>query len=196
MSTDDAPARLDVRAERTRRALQQAALHLARAHPLDDATIAEIAQAAGVNRSSFYQHYADRDTLLADAVEAAEIEVFAGLPMPDGIPATPPADMIDSLRHYEADAELYRRLLGERGSPIVAARIRSRFEQTARAGIIASGTTEFEGMPVEVAAAGIAGSTLGVLRAWLELDPRPGVEVAAEWVWRTLIGPGAPYASR
>jgi AcrR family transcriptional regulator len=187
--TDD---RVDARVERTRRALQHAALELAREDRFDDATVAEITDAAGVNRSSFYQHYDDRDTLLADAIEAAEIEAVGDHGTPTEVPAQLPPSMIASLRHFETDADLYRRLLGERGSPIVAARIRARFEAQARAGVISSGTTAFEGLPIDIVAAGIAGSCLAVIQAWLELDPRPNIETAADWVWRVLVGPGEP----
>ncbi|SFR70610.1 transcriptional regulator, TetR family [Agromyces sp. CF514] len=191
-STDD---RVDARVERTRRALQQAALELARAGRFDDATVADITDAAGVNRSSYYQHYDDRDSLLADAIEAAEIEAAASAPTPTSVPAQLPPSMIAALRHFETDADLYRRLLGERGSPIVAARIRSRFEAQARAGVISSGTTAFEGLPIDIVAAGIAGSCLAVIQAWLELDPRPSIETAADWVWRVLVGPGEPISA-
>lgn len=189
---DRADDRVDVRVERTRRALQQAALALARAGRFDEVTVAELTDAAGVNRSSFYQHYDDRDTLLADAIEAAEIEAVAHLGPPTGIPHQLPPSMVAFLAHFDADAELYRRVLGERGSPTVAARVRSQFEAQARAGVISSGTTAFEGMPIDVVAAGIAGSCLGVIQAWLAMDPRPDVETAAEWVWRVLVGPGEP----
>ncbi|GAA1824241.1 TetR/AcrR family transcriptional regulator [Agromyces salentinus] len=192
---DDREERVDARVERTRRALQRAALVLAREGRFDDATVAELTEAAGVNRSSFYQHYDDRQVLLADAIEAAEIEAVSELGTPTDIPDRLPESMVAFIAHFEADADLYRRLLGERGSPIVAARIRARFEAQARAGVISSGTTAFEGLPIDVVAAGIAGSCLAVIQAWLELDPRPDIETAAEWVWRVLVGPGVPIAS-
>ena len=43
---------------------------------------------------------------------------------------------------------------------------------------------------MEIVGAGIAGSALAVIEAWLAREPRPSVETAAEWVWRVLIGPG------
>ncbi|KQM82487.1 hypothetical protein ASE68_03665 [Agromyces sp. Leaf222] len=186
---------MDARVERTRRALQQAALDLARAGRFDDATVAEITDEAGVNRSSFYQHYDDRQLLLADAIEAAEIDAVADLGTPTDIPAQLPPAMIAFLQHFETDAALYRRVLGERGSPIVVARIRARFEAQARAGVISSGTTAFEGLPIDIVAAGIAGSCMAVIQAWLELEPRPSVEIAADWVWRVLVGPGVPLSA-
>ena len=43
---------------------------------------------------------------------------------------------------------------------------------------------------LDVVSAGIAGSALGVIEAWLARDPRPRVETAADWVWRVLVGVG------
>ncbi|MET4156986.1 TetR/AcrR family transcriptional regulator [Agromyces sp. PvR057] len=193
--SESSDERVDARVERTKRVLQQAALTLARDGRFDDATVAEITEHAGVNRSSFYQHYDDRQVLLADAIEAAEIEAVEGLDTPTDVPSHLPASMIAFLQHFDADADLYRRLLGSRGSPIVVARIRARFEAQARAGVISSGTTAFEGLPIDIVAAGIAGSCMSVIQAWLELDPRPSIETAADWVWRVLVGPGVPIAS-
>ena len=60
---------MDARVVRTRRSLQESLFALARERPLEELTVADIVQRAGVNRSSFYQHYADKDTLLADAID-------------------------------------------------------------------------------------------------------------------------------
>jgi hypothetical protein len=40
-----------------------------------------------------------------------------------------------------------------------------------------------------VRAAGLSGSVMGVLEAWLTRDPRPPVEIAVSWMWRMLLGP-------
>ncbi|WP_291378775.1 helix-turn-helix domain-containing protein, partial [Demequina sp.] len=60
---------MDVRVERTRRRLQEALFSLARERGLENVAVSDIAERAGVNRSTFYQHYADKDTVLADALD-------------------------------------------------------------------------------------------------------------------------------
>ncbi|PPL19930.1 MULTISPECIES: TetR/AcrR family transcriptional regulator [Microterricola] len=182
---------MDIRVERTRTSLQQALLALAQERPLDDITIASIVERAGVNRSSFYQHYSDKDTLLADALDAAEADAGASVPTLDGpLPLEPPSDLVAYLRHFETNAALYRLVLGQRGSSVAAARLRSRLEIAARDGVVASGSTAFDGLPLDVVGAGIAGSAIAVIETWLAREPRPSVETAAGWVWRVLIGPG------
>jgi AcrR family transcriptional regulator len=182
---------MDTRVERTRRSLQQALLELARENAPGDITIGDIALRAGVNRSSFYQHYSDKETLLADALDAAELDAGARVPTFDGpLPVHAPADFVAYLAHFETNAELYRIVLGERGSSVASARLRARFASAASAGVLESGSTAFEGVPLDVVGAGIAGSVLAVIETWLSREPRPPVETAAEWVWRVLVGPG------
>src|SRR5690606_15118949 len=71
---------VDPRIARTRRSLQEALFELARERGLDEISVADIAERAGVNRSSFYQHYSDKDTLLADAIDAVVEEAGTAIP--------------------------------------------------------------------------------------------------------------------
>lgn len=183
---------MDPRVARTRQSLQDALLALAREHPLDEITVGDIAEHAGVNRSSFYQHYSDKETLLADALEQALDEVsdqlFArGAPSPAGMPG----ELQSYLRHLAANASLYRRVLGEHGSAVVTERLRRRVERIVSDAVGQSDASAFAGIPLDVVAAGLAGTAIGVITAWLSHEPLPRVEVAADWLWRVLTGPGA-----
>ena len=184
---------MDVRVERTRRALQEALFELARERPLDEVTIADIAARAGVNRSTFYQHYSDKETLLADALDATAEAAGAALPELVERPYEPPQALFAFLEHVEENADLYRRVFGSPGSAVVTARLRRRIETIVGDGVVKSGTRAFEGLPLDVVAAGIAGSALGVIEAWLARDPRPPAAIAAVWVWRVLLGPGGAW---
>lgn len=181
---------MDVRIERTRRSLQEALFDLARDRPLEELTVADIAQRAGVNRSSFYQHYADKETLLADALDTAVERAGAFLPETITAPDGPQRALVAYLRHIDERADVYRRVLGRHGSAAVAARLRDRIEAVAREGLARMGAQAFEGVPTDVVSAGVAGSALGVIETWLARDPRPSIEIAAEWVWRVLVGVG------
>lgn len=187
---------MDPRVERTRRALQQALLELAREHPLDVVTVADIAERAGVNRSTFYHHYSDKETLLADALDAVAEDFGARLGEADVVtipPPRPPQALFAYLAHIADNAALYRQVIGDRGAGVVMARVRSRIEEIARTGLSVSGGGGYPGLPVDVVAAGITGSALGVVSAWLARDPLPPVDTAAEWVWRVLLGPGEAW---
>ncbi len=184
---------VDPRVARTRRSLQEALLGLARERPLDEIPVADIAERAGVNRSSFYQHYADKETLLADALDAVVGEYGARLEARDIVlDDGPPAALGAYLAHIDANATLYARVLGDQGSGVVRARVRRRVEAIARESILGADSPGYGVLPVDVVAAGVTGLALGVIGAWLARDPRPSVEAATDWVWRMMLGPGRP----
>lgn len=182
---------MDPRATRTREQLQQAVLALANERPLDDITIGDIAERAAVNRSSFYQHYSDKEVLLADALEVIIDAAAAPLrrQLQQGGPPAMPPELIGYLEHIAAYAPLYRSVLGEHGSAAVAARLRRRIEQIVGETVTATAATARDDVPVDVVSAGIAGSTLGVITAWVMRDPLPKVETAAHWLESVLLTP-------
>ncbi|CAN5280518.1 hypothetical protein BH11ACT3_BH11ACT3_18300 [soil metagenome] len=183
---------MDPRIARTRRSLQESLLELARERELDEISVADVAERAGVNRSSFYQHYADKETLLADALDAAAEDAGADLPSLIEVTLEPPHVLVAYLEHLDANATLYARVLGEHGSAVAVARLRSRLHEVVLDGISrSSDPVLFEGLPRDVVAASVAGSVMGVLTVWLQLEPRPKPGVAAGWLWRVLLGPVA-----
>ncbi|SDD48078.1 transcriptional regulator, TetR family [Sanguibacter gelidistatuariae] len=192
---------MDPRIARTRTLLQDALLSLARERDLDEIAVADIADRATINRSTFYQHYADKDTLLADALD--EQVRLAGADLTDlatlELSEDPPEVLVRYAEHLAENAALYRRALGEHGSPVATARLRRRITTIVMTGIClhADDYDRIE-LPVEIAAASITGSLIGVLTAWLDMDPLPAPDQAAAWVWTILApaqsAPGAPVA--
>jgi AcrR family transcriptional regulator len=182
---------VDPRIARTRRSLQEALFELARERDLDDISVADIAERAGVNRSSFYQHYSDKDTLLADAIDAVVEEAGAGIPVLAEISPEPPAILVEYLRHVEQNAAVYARVFGEHGSPLALARLSDRVQAIVIDAVATSHQEAFDDIPPDVLAAGLSGSVLGVLGVWLARDPRPPVETAVQWLWKVLLGPQA-----
>lgn len=189
--------RLDPRVARTRVLLQDALLELARERGLDAISVADIADRATVNRSTFYQHYADKETLLADALDEQALRAGADLTAlladdaaasPDRVAASAPEALARYTAHVAENADLYRRALAEGGSPIAVARLRRRIVDVALQGLRRHGAGRLEGLPPEIAASAFAGSLLGVLTAWLELEPLPPSADAARWAWAALSG--------
>ena len=183
-------ARTDPRIARTRRLLHDALLSLARERDLDTIAVADIADRATVNRSTFYQHYPDKETLLADALDEqarlAGADLSALLPLEES--DQPPAILVRYVEHLDENAALYRRALGETGSPLTMARLRRRITAIVTTGIEGHGfDADDSDLPVEIAAASITGSLIGVLTTWLEMDPRPSTERAASWAWQMLV---------
>ena len=174
---------MDIRVVRTRRALQEALLSLARAQPFHTITIGQITDRAEVNRSSFYQHYSDKETLLADALD--EVSDAVGPLSPDlshASPRDPSAELLLYFKHIEEHSDLYRLALNEGGSALAGLRIRRRFEQSIDKSFDFYDLSRYDGLPRDVACAAIAGSILAVIERWLARKPHPSVEEGARWV--------------
>lgn len=178
---------MDPRIQRTRASLQEALLRLCKKRDLDDVSVSEVAEAAGVNRTTFYQHYPDIDTLLADALDAIAVEASAQIEVDlaeDGV--TDPAEIIRNyLQHVHDNASLYRKVFNSSESPITVARLTDRVAAIAEGGMRASHVSE-EHIPIAVSAASMAGGFVGMLRAWLRQRPLPAAEVATGWAMITL----------
>lgn len=183
---------VDPRIARTRCSLQDALFALAKERGIDQVTVSDIADRAGVNRSTFYQHYADKETLLADALDLVADRAYARLK--DGLEFTvePPAVLVEFLGHIDDHAVLYRSVFTEPGWGLVLTRLRGHIRDAVAE--VASGDDYAAtlGVPLEVLAAGTAGSIVGVIGEWLTRDPLPAADVAAGWVWRVVLGPPAP----
>lgn len=187
---------MDPRVARTRESLQHALFALARERPLDDITVADIAERAGVNRSTFYQHYSDKDVLLADALDAVADEAGASLPERIPVGTEPPPVLRQFLEHVDENADLYRQILLERAGGPAFARLGERIETIVVDALPRAEVGLERELPPDVIAAAVSGSVLGVLRAWLAREPRPAVDVAVHWVWRSLMGPAVPLGDR
>lgn len=181
---------MDPRIARTRRSLQEALFELARERPLDDITVGDIAERAGVNRSSYYQHYSDKETLLADALDAAAETAVTKVSVTEAIAADLPPEshpwLLAYLDHIDKNASLYRRVLGDHGSAVAMSRSRRRLEFVVRDALAKSRFEPPPGVPLDVAAAGIIGSAIGVVTAWLNQPHHVPIETAAMWVGQTL----------
>lgn len=191
MTIQDDGARVDPRVLRTRRLLQDALLSLARERSLDEISVADVADRATVNRSTFYQHYPDTDTLLADALDAQA--ALVGADLTDIHPGTGAGEAPDVLvryaTHVAENVGLYRSALGEHGSPVAIARLRRRIAALALEGLDLHGSPPaLASMPRPIAAAALAGSVIGVLVAWLERDPLPPAQDVASWAWSAVSG--------
>jgi AcrR family transcriptional regulator len=187
----------DPRIQRTRASLQEALLTLCKKRDPDSVTVSEIAEAASVNRTTFYQHYPDVNTLLADALDAVADAAHAQLELQlPTLEQTGPGDIIARyLQHVFENAALYRKVLGASGSPILVARLTDRVSSIAEAGMRAKNFDESE-IPIPVAAASIAGSFVGIVRAWLSMKPMPHPEIATGWALATLAPIEAAAVSR
>ena len=181
---------MDPRVVRTRGRLQDALLALAREYPLESIAVADVTERAGVNRSSFYQHYTDKEALLADALSAQALAAGADLSelVATDLDPDPPAALLRWFVHVADHATLYRQALGGAAAPEAAAGMRRWMQEFVADTAREMGFAESDaGIPLDVFAAGLTWSLLGVAASWLEHDPLPAPDVAAGWAWRMLV---------
>ena len=181
---------MDPRITRSRAALHEAVIALAGEQALDDITVADITTRAGVNRSTFYQHFSDKGELLADALEAAVDAATAPLKaMGPAEPTDPmPPALLTYLEHIRDHASLYRRVLGDHGSGVVASQLRGHIGALAIEVVQRVVPEGAFTIPTDVVGEAFGGTAFGVVTAWLRHDPLPDVDTAAHWLWSMVIG--------
>ncbi|MEV7415145.1 TetR/AcrR family transcriptional regulator [Streptomyces sp. NPDC089919] len=120
----------DPRVRRTRALLRTAVLELAMEKDLDGITMGDIAERAQVNRATVYLHYKDREDLLLDATESTMEGVLEAAracrltaDAQELSPDATPVHLVRLFDHVHRHRAVYRRMLGEDGSPRFAARL-------------------------------------------------------------------------
>ena len=198
-------AAADRRTQRTRAALHQAlAAEIHAQGDLSKVTATGIAHAAGVTRRSFYTHYHDVESLVADV----ECELLDGLvetlstvssstldDLHDQILALQPASgAVEVLEYVRANGVLFQALMGPGGDPGFVARV----EDAARDAVIERAA---QGLPlaadspaVDYYVTSVICAELGVVRRWVAGGMKEDVEtMAAALTMFAFVRPGDLY---
>ncbi|MBD0421729.1 TetR/AcrR family transcriptional regulator [Streptomyces sp. TRM S81-3] len=119
--------------ERTCKLIRRALIELVEEKGFAEVTVGEIAARAPVNRATFYRYYRDKYALVEEIFQDVVSELSAGLG-PTGQVAT--RERIVGwerlFEHVGRHHRLYAALLGRRGDPWFAARLRERCVELAR----------------------------------------------------------------
>ncbi|WP_328846307.1 TetR/AcrR family transcriptional regulator [Streptomyces sp. NBC_00258] len=215
------PARpMDPRTRRSRSALETALRELIAERDLSQISVSDITKRAGVNRSTFYEHYTDVHDLAAAACTTVFDELVAAGPAavppatPDGGPPDNP--LPDLFAHVAEHAPLYRALLGDDGSARVINHLLQRMTVTAHirrnpaqdtgpyeadGAVLADGAVQPSPLaddpvapgstPHDPAAGFVAGAVLGSVVDWLRHGCPGTPEEMGAALWPLLIGVAA-----
>lgn len=188
---------LDPRVRRSRKWLQDALRRLVQERAYESITVQEIAACADVNRTTFYQHFHDKDDLLESIVADLLDQLFAeAAPSRIAAIAANPTEAPPYLRRvFEAvgrEAKFYRRMLGQEGSPIFVRRMVTALEAHTMAqitlpefnAVFPAGPHE---MPPSLLARFLALGVVGSLTWWLESGTDYTARQAADWSWRLVF---------
>jgi len=151
----------DRRAVRTHRALLQAFIDLMLECSYRSVTIADIVGRADVGRSTFYEHFRDKDSILLTSM-GWMFTILADAVGED----TPRAPLDQLVAHFWANRSLARTVLTPPVQPKLARALTKVLEERIAAGNPASR---------KLRAVGIAAAQLGILEAWTrgELSASP-----------------------
>jgi AcrR family transcriptional regulator len=173
-------ARLDPRARRTRQLLRETLIELTMERgEFQSITIKDIATRAEVSRTTFYLHFKTVDDLLFETMREQYMQIFARVHEPDvGLDIASGEDF----KHVEENADFYRVMIGENGSPAFVNRVRSFLAQANVEWMQEHLPTEQESpIPIEMVGYFMAGAQIGIIAWWLKqnegADFNPSAEV-------------------
>jgi AcrR family transcriptional regulator len=171
-------------------------------HVYEAITISDLTAQAGVNRATFYQHFRDKDAMLAsivaDLVALMSVEAAQFVSeIPDFRTPLPPSFLVALFIRIEQEGDFYRRALGSGGSAFFREQMIAYLEQmigtyVTRLPPTVPLTRNTPGVPPTLTARLLASGLLGTLVWWLDNTQYFTAEEAAGWTWR-LQGM-APYA--
>ena len=159
----------DLRIQRTRKLLLTALMELTIQKGFDSVTVKDICGHAMVNRSTFYRHYLDKYDLLNQYID----EIYDLLDRSQSEPSfdSPPAGLVRMLEHLRGHADFYRVMLGPKGYPPFAERIRFYIEKRFRHSMPANVDQPDSGRPpFDMMLRAISSAGLGAILWWLEKD--------------------------
>ncbi|MER8010849.1 TetR/AcrR family transcriptional regulator [Streptomyces sp. NPDC094149] len=179
--------RLDRRVRRTQQALQRALLQLMAEKGYESVTIQDIIDRADVGRSTFYNHYANKDELLKDGF--ADLRSLIDRASPSGAAAPDRGALrfsLPFLHHIHEQRTLAQAIFTESGLRLVLKHIEELLADVVRDEIPA---TPPHGVPREAVVRFVVASHLACLQWWLTESPDSTPEEIDE-IFRTLTQPG------
>lgn len=194
----------DRRVLRSRAALESALRDLITERELRQISVADLTKRAGVNRSTFYEHYVDVHDLAVAACTSTYDELVAVAPIPhgqltpDGRPLPNPLPAL--FTHVAANAPLYRALLCDEGSARMINHLLHRITLAARIsrGLDTDEESAADDFPHDPVSAFLAGAVLGTIMDWLRRDcPGTPEEIgAAIWPYAVACAEVLPGVGR
>ncbi|MBN1437944.1 MAG: TetR/AcrR family transcriptional regulator [Anaerolineales bacterium] len=167
------PSRHARRRRQTRRQLIQAAVQLVLEKGYEAVTIQEITDRADLGRGTFYIHFKDKEEAVWSAIEDGlrATEEDAHRQFARGLPVQAEYYAYRNIfRHAEKNKDLYRVMLGGKGSAVMTTRVQQHLSsELARdlAALPVKVFLEFR-VPAEVLAQVVSGAAIQLVRWWLE----------------------------
>lgn len=173
----DAPAE-DRRIARTRKALRQALIELTEERGFDGFTVNDLCERADINRGTFYNHFHDKDALLASLEDGiiADLDAFQGrmskVKLSDVVMATrfkkPLPLLVDLFDYLREQGDFLHAVLGPGGDAGFGPRLRDCVCTNLVQGILHERYRKSDDPFVGYYVAFFASAYLGVITRWIE----------------------------
>ena len=167
------PDKPDRRVQRTRSALLQAFVSLLlEPRRYDQIKVGDIVERANVGRSTFYEHFKNKDEVLADSIRAP-FSAFA-----HSVDAGAAAGLVPMLDHFWPNRDQARGIFGgvarRKVTRILAGMLQTQLDARA------TRRTPDNALRIKLAALALAEAQIGTLAAWLNGEIACGKSVIAE----------------
>ncbi|KAA6456426.1 TetR/AcrR family transcriptional regulator [Acidobacteria bacterium AB60] len=189
-------ARTDRRVRRTRDTLGDALVELIREKPFDDITVQQILDRAGISRSTFYEHYRDKDDLFLSDVEDF-FEMMSTLLTRHNAPARRLVPLAELLAHLAQVRDFYAAVVASGKIVDVKELGRGYFARSIEERLRLTGV---QADPAQLAAQAhaLAGSMFALIDWWMDraqnTDPREVDALFHRMAWNGLPAVNAPVA--
>ncbi len=164
---------LDPRITRTRQALRQALIELIQLKGYRNITVKDITQRAGLNRSTFYLHFQNKDDLLLSGFEGLWVDLENSLPLGIMGEGKDPASLTKAclegeFQRLEQIRPYYQALLGRSGAPFFKERLQDQVLDGLKELLARSHPALSDHMlDLDAALAALSAAYLGLLEWWL-----------------------------
>lgn len=164
--------------------MEQAMLEMMNTMPLEKITVRLICEQAGVNRSTFYAHYADIHDMIGQMETNLQKELMNGYPIPGSVTPLSFASFIPFLRFIRKHKDFYRIALKSRHEFPLKQGYAQLWEQVIKplclqAGITSESEMQFYFVSFQ------AGFTM-ILKHWVDRDCTEDEEKLAQIIQNTI----------
>jgi len=177
-------SRIDPRVDRSRQAIWHASMELSREKGFATVTVAEIARRAGINRSTFYAHFPDKEAVIRDELARMKRDLRARqeVPTPASMsafePDTPHPNAVRWFEHVGDNADFYGAVLVSGELAEFEREIEAQIRSYAAARLRAWPGTLTPEIPLDALIAASTALNIELVRWWLEQNPRPSPQAA------------------
>ena len=182
-------AKDDRRSKRTRKALGDALVELMLEKRFDDITVQDILDRADVGRSTFYDHFTDKEQLLMSEIERMihQLDQYT-LEMGNQHHALLPS--LELFRHVQQERRLMQSFVWGRGAEMLTRDFQGQVSKVIEQNLLSlTGDKVSFTVPPPVVASFVASTFLMLLRWWFDEDMRHTPEQMDE-MFQKLVMPG------